>query len=122
MTMTDDKERYERLRALKDGGGYGILCILQRPGDVPFAVSPVPELVGYEICAAPEGLYDIWKDGSLVISGQTTQQIKDWIKEKTPVWLCDNSETTEDQKRLVADWVKLFAERYQLEYGFENKN
>ena len=123
MTMLDYKEQCEQLRALKDGGGYGILCILQRPGDVPFAASPVPELVGYEIvCAAPERLYDIWKDGVLVTPGQTKQQIKDWIKEKTPVWLCDASETTEDQKQLVAGWFEQFAERYHLEYRFENKN
>ena len=123
MTMRDDNEQHERLQALKDGGEYGILCILRRRGDVLHAASPVPELVGYEIvCAAPERLYDIWKDGVLVTPGQTKQQIKDWIKEKTPVWLYDDSEITDVQRSLAADWLELFAERYQLEYGFENKN
>ena len=78
-----------------------------------FAASPVPKLTGYEIvCATSERLYDIWKDGRLVTPNQTRQQIKDWIKQNTPVWLYDDSETTEFQKNLVAAWVELFAEMY----------
>jgi len=124
MTMPNENEQYELLKAIKDGGGYGILCIFRRRGDVPFAASPVPKLVGYEIvCAAPERLYDIWKDGKLVTPGQTRQQIKDWIKQNTPVWLYDDSETTETQKNLVAGWCESFMERYPPEcVTFENGN
>ena len=113
MTMPNDNEQRELLKSLKDGGGYGILAILQRPGHVLFAASPVPKLTGYEIvCATPERLYDIWKDGRLVTPSQTRQQIKDWIKQNTPAWLYDDSEVTDTQKKIVAAWVELFAERY----------
>ena len=113
--MPSAREQRKLLLSLKDGGGYGILCIVTPVGfgDVVCAVSPVPDLVGYEVvCASPERLYDIWKDGRLVTPNQTRQQIKDWIKQNTPVWLYDDSETTEFQKNLVAAWTELFFEKY----------
>ena len=108
-----DKVQRERLISLKDGGGYGILCILQQPGGVCFAASPVPALVGYEIvCASPERTYDIWKDGRLVTPNQTHEQIRSFIQENTPEWLYDDSETTPEQTELVVGWLQQFKLRY----------
>ena len=113
MTMPNDNEQYELLKAIKDGGGYGILCIFRRRGDVPFAASPVPKLVGYEIvCAAPERLYDIWKDGRIVAPNQTREQVRTWIHANTPKWLYDDSLLTEKQIRLIAKWVDALRRRY----------
>jgi hypothetical protein len=87
--------------------------IVKQGTDILFATSPVPELRGYEIvCASPERLYDIWKDGHLEIPDQTKKQVKRWIREHTPVWLYDDTETTEAQKFLVKSWVEEMLKRY----------
>lgn len=111
--MLDGDEQRRRLLSLKDGGGYGILIIVHRRGDVLFAASPVPELVGYEIvCASPERTYDVWKDGRLFSPNQDRAQVRAWITKNTPEWLYDDSETTEAQKQLVFTWLDAFRERY----------
>ena len=113
--MPSNSEQRKLLTALKDGGGYGILCIVSPIGfgDTVCAVSPVPDLVGYEVvCASPERLYDIWKDGRLVVPNQTREQIRTWIHANTPKWLYDDSVVTDKQKRLVAKWVDALRRRY----------
>ncbi len=111
--MVDEDEQRRMLFSLKDGGGYGILLIVHRAGDVLFAASPVPELVGYEIvCASPNRKYDIWKDGRLLAPDQDREQVKAWIKKNTPEWLYDDSETTEAQKQQVVAWLDAFWLRY----------
>ena len=113
MNGPDDKEQRELLMAIKDGGGYGILFILKRPGDTLFAASPVPRLKGYEICcASPERMYDVWKDGTIEIPDQTRKQIREWIRTNTPEWLYDDSEVTADQQIQVKVWVDAFQRRY----------
>ncbi len=110
---SEHDEQIRRLRALTHGGGYGVLLILSRHGDVPFTASPVPALRGYEICAASsDGLYDIWKDGTLKTPGQSRQQIKKWIRDNTPVWLMDDSTPTKKQKALFQSWATTFLRRY----------
>ena len=112
MIPSEDEQR-ERLFALKDRKGYGIIAIIRSPGDVVVAVSLVPELVGYEVVSAsPECVYDIWKDGNLITPNQTKEQIQDWLHEHTPEWLYDDSETTDEQKEMVAAWTKDFMRRY----------
>ena len=111
--MLDEDEQRQLLVGLKDGGGYGILSIIQRRGDVLFAASPVPKLVGYEIvCASPEHKYDIWQDGRLVTPRQDREQVREWIQKNTPEWLYDDSTPTEAQKQLLATWIDAFALRY----------
>lgn len=111
--MLDEDEQRRLLFSLKDGGGYGLLIIVKRRGDVLFAASPVPALAGYEIvCASPERKYDIWKEGRLITPGQDREQIKEWIQKNTPEWLYDDSETTETQLELVATWIDAFRSRY----------
>ena len=111
--MVDDDEQRRLLLGLKDGGGYGLLSIVQRRGDVLFAASPVPALAGYEIvCASPNRTYDIWKDGRIVTPDQDREQVRAWIKKNTPEWLYDDSETTEEQKQFVATWLDAFQLRY----------
>ena len=116
MTLDNKAEEDEQRRlllGLKDGGGYGILSIVHRRGDVLFAASPVPALAGYEVvCASPERTYDIWKDGHLIAPNQDREQIRAWIKKNTPEWLYDDSETTEAQKQLVFTWLDAFRARY----------
>lgn len=111
--MPSESEQQTLLRSLKDGGGYGILLIVKQGSDVLFATSPVPELRGYEIvCASPERLYDIWRNGRLVTPAQTKQQVKRWIRDHTPVWLYDDTEVTEAQKILVKLWVEELLQLY----------
>ena len=110
---TEEDEQRRLLISLKDGGGYGILSIVHRRGDVLFAASPVPALAGYEIvCASPNRKYDIWKDGRLLVPDQDREQVREWIKKNTPAWLYDDSETTEAQKQLVSTWLDAFRSRY----------
>ena len=110
---TEEDEQRRLLLSLKDGGGYGLLSIVHRRGDVLFAASPVPELAGYEVvCASPERTYDIWKDGRLITPDQDREQIREWIHKNTPEWLYDDSETTEAQKQLVSTWLEAFRSRY----------
>lgn len=118
--MPSENQQRDRLFALKDRKGYGILVIIRCRGDVVVAASPVPELVGYEIVAAsPECVYDIWKDGNLATPNQTKEQIQDWIHKHTPEWLYDDSTPTKQQKRLVQSWTRDFMRRYpgSLELG-----
>lgn len=111
--MVDEDEQRRLLLALKDGGGYGLLSIVHRSGDVLFAASPVPELAGYEIvCASPNRKYDIWKEGRIVAPDQDREQVREWIHNNTPEWLYDDSEPTESQLELVAAWVDDFHSRY----------
>lgn len=111
--MLDEDEQRRLLFGLKDGGGYGLLCIVKRRGDVLFAASPVPALVGYEIvCASPDRSYDIWKEGRLVTPGQDREQVREWIHKNTPEWLYDDSTPTESQQQLVSTWLDAFASRY----------
>ena len=111
--MVDEDEQRRLLLSLKDGGGYGLLSVVHRRGDVLFAASPVPKLVGYEIvCASPQRTYDIWKDGRIVTPDQDREQVREWIKKNTPEWLYDDSETTEAQLELVATWMDAFRSRY----------
>lgn len=111
--MVTPEEQRRLLVGLKEGGGYGMLFILSRPGDVLFAASPVPELVGYEIvCASPDRKYDIWKDGHIVKPNLEREQVRAWIQTNTPEWLYDDSEPTELQKQLVGTWFDSFMSRY----------
>lgn len=111
--MPTRQEQSELLLELRTGGEYGILLILSRPGDVVFAVSPVPKLAGFEICcASPQRLYDIWKDGKLISPDRTRKQIRAWIKENTPVWLYDDSKITEEQMSIVSSWIDAVYSRY----------
>lgn len=111
--MLDEDEQRRLLLSLKDGGGYGLLSIVYRHGDVLFAASPVPALAGYEIvCASPERTYDIWKDGRLITPNQDREQVKEWIQKNTPKWLYDDSETTDAQKQLVSTWLDAFRACY----------
>jgi hypothetical protein len=101
------------LRDLKRGGNYGVLVLLKRAGDVAFAVCPVPDLKDYEIvCASPNRLYDIWKDGHIVKTDMTRRQVKSWIKNNTPKWLYDDSEVTDEHRSLVRSWVCEVLDRY----------
>jgi len=111
--MPSHEEQAKRLMALKDRKGYGVLAIIQAAGDVLVAVSPVPELAGYEIVSAThECAYDIWKDGCIETPNQTKEQIQDWIQSKTPKWVCDESTPTEEQKKQFLSWVHEFQRRY----------
>jgi hypothetical protein len=112
-TTPDESEQRKLLYSLREGGGYGILSIVSRRGDVLFAASPVPALTGYEIvCASPDRLYDIWKDGDLVTPNQTREQIRSWVHANTPEWLYDDSTPTEGQKAMLTEWVEAFFRRY----------
>lgn len=109
----DHAEQRRMLLRLKEGGGYGVLCIIRNRGGVLFAASPVPKLAGYEIvCASPERTYDVWKDGTLVTPNLGITEVKAWIKSNTPAWMYDDSDVTEKQKRLVAKWVLKLRLRY----------
>ena len=111
--MASDNEQRRLLLALKDGGSYGLLSIVHQRGDVLFAASPVPALVGYEIvCASPECTYDIWKEGRIVTPDQSREQVREWIQKNTPEWLYDDSTPTEAQKQLVSTWLDAFGLRY----------
>jgi len=100
------RQQIQKLEELKNHKGYGILFIMSRPGDVAFAVSPVPGLREYEIvCASPDGLYDLWKDGNIDKPDLTREEVSDWIRKATPEWLYDDSEVTVEQAELVQAWV-----------------
>lgn len=78
-------EQRKRLQRIADkASGWGVLIYMERPGDVAFLVSIVPELRGYEIVsAAPvEGGrdYDIWKDGHMIKVNQTLKQVERFLK------------------------------------------
>jgi hypothetical protein len=112
-TMPDEQEQRKLLIAIRDGGGYGLLFIVHGLGDVLFAVSPVPNLAGFEICcASPDRLYDVWKDGNITKPDQTREQVREWIRTNTPDWLCDDSKPTDFQKALIEEWVREFTQRY----------
>lgn len=111
--MLDKTAQREGLLKITEGDGFGILMICTTPGDVIHAVSPVPELVGYEfVFASPYELYDIWKDDKLILPDLSLEDVRRFIRERTPEWLYDDSEPTEEQSRLVNEWVEATAQRY----------
>lgn len=120
MVMLDGEK--ERLRKIAQGSGFGLLIIVDRPGDVAFAASPVPDLVGYEfVSASPDGKYDIWKDGGIERPGLTVDEVREFIKNRTPVWLYDDSPVNELDKSLVLTWAKEFENRYGVKLSAPKK-
>jgi hypothetical protein len=109
--MRSESDQRKRLQEIVAEGQYGLLCIIQAPGDVLFAASPVPKLAGYEIVAAGTR-YDIWKNGRLMEADQSLGDVRTWIRANTPDWLCDDSEPTPDQFGLLELWWGTFCATY----------
>ena len=116
MSVLDTNAQMNNLRQIQEGGGYGVLVVIARPGDVAFAASPVPELVGYEfVCVSPEHTFDVWKDGAIELANISLAEVKEFIRARTPEWLFDKSAVTEAQQHLLHSWLLKFEHRYRIE-------
>jgi len=107
------KVKRQGLLRITEGKGYGLLMIVHTPGDVLFAISPVPELIGYEFVFV-NGLYDIWKDNHITSGGMSLSEVRLFIRTRTPVWLYDETEPTKEQLELVREWVEAVAKKYRI--------
>jgi hypothetical protein len=96
------------------GNGWGALMVMQPPGDVPMAVSPVPLLRRYQIVCGPDDLFDVLKDREYHWMDRTLDQIRTWIRENTPEWLYDDGKPTQEQKETFVEWVRLTCEMYGM--------
>lgn len=110
----DKNIQHARLRMLTSGRGYGVLLALSRPNySIVFAVSPAPELRDLEfVCASPEGTYDIWKFDRMIEANLTLEETQQYIRDRTPAWMYDESEFTEEHQRTLALWMEQLKLRY----------
>lgn len=85
--MPSEETQHARLRELMDSmSGWGAMIYLHKRGDVAFLTPIVPELRGYEIVAAApaDNVYDVWRDGEMVLGDMSKSDVGHWLLEQRP--------------------------------------
>jgi hypothetical protein len=59
-------------------------------------------------------MYAIWKKGRQVKFEMSLEEVRQFIYERTPSWLYDESEVTKEQAETFTSWFKAMLQRYQV--------
>ena len=91
---------------------WNVVILISRPGDSPFLAPVCPKLMGVEICADPSsGLYDIWRNGTIIKGGLRAKALARWLRKRTP---------SEDEYIANGEaWVEATLQRYDVPKRFD---